>query len=74
MRQLLEFTRAEKLSPRRIDPLRLVEDTLGQHRPALERHRIVVTIEDTRRAKRPLGKTISVLIARFDKLGHSVAI
>ena len=52
VRQLLEFTRAEKLSPRRIDPLRLVEDTLGQHRPALERHRIVVTIEDTRRAKR----------------------
>ena len=52
VRQLLEFTRAEALSPRRVDPRALVEVVLGQQRTILQRHRIIVALEDIRRRKR----------------------
>jgi two-component system sensor histidine kinase HydH len=52
VRQLLEFTRTEVPAPRRLDPLALVNDTLGQQRQALERDGVEVTVEDDRNEKR----------------------
>jgi len=48
VRQLLEFTRTEAPAPRRLDPLTLVNDTVGQQRQALERDRVDVTVQDDR--------------------------
>ena len=52
VRQLLEFTRTEAVSPQQVDPLMLVNDILRQQRRSLVRDGIVVTVEDRRQTKR----------------------
>jgi signal transduction histidine kinase len=52
VRQLLEFTRADTLAPRRVDPKTLIDEMVHHQQQMLERDGVTVTVEDKRRRKR----------------------
>jgi two-component system, NtrC family, sensor histidine kinase HydH len=54
VRELMDYARSDTVSVQRVEPLDLVRDTVERHRTALERARVVVTIDDERRTPRPV--------------------
>jgi two-component system sensor histidine kinase HydH len=54
VRELMDYARSDTVSVQRVEPLDLVRDTIERHRTALERARVAVTIDDERRARRPV--------------------
>ena len=54
VRELMDYARSETVSVQRVEPLDVVHDTIGRQRAALDRARVVVTIDDQRRTRRPV--------------------
>jgi two-component system, NtrC family, sensor histidine kinase HydH len=55
VRELMDYARSDTVSVRRVEPLDLVRETVERQRVALDRARVVVTIDDARRTRRPIA-------------------
>ena len=55
VRELMDYARSDTVSVQRVEPLDLVRETVERQRVALDRARVVVTIDDDRRTRRPIA-------------------
>jgi two-component system sensor histidine kinase HydH len=54
VRELMDYARSDAVSVQRVEPLDVVRDAVARQRVALDRARVVVTIDDQRRTRRPV--------------------